>query len=133
MIPTHKLVDIPASMLASFLCFNHALVHAKMPVHMSSLLFLAFFVILKASSTLSTGSTKSFIEHADEMWSGTAHVRILSQKGIGQRTYILREAGLSCTSLGRAAIPVHRVGWFGICEVGSGGGYTPENLPGRGI
>lgn len=49
------------------------------------------------------------------------------------RTYILREAGLSCTSLGILARPVQLIARFAVCGGGTGGGNPPGKLPGRGI
>jgi hypothetical protein len=72
---TYQFIDIPASMLASSLCFSHSLVDLEMPVHMSGFLLLAFFVCLEATATLSTRGTQSLIEAGDEMRSFPGYVR----------------------------------------------------------
>jgi hypothetical protein len=71
---TYKLVDIPTSMLAPFFSFGHSLMNAKMPVHVGCLLLSAFFISLKATSTLCAGGTEMSIENRDEVRSGTMRV-----------------------------------------------------------
>lgn len=62
---TYQFVNIPTSMLAFALGFDHALMRAEMPVHMSVSLLLTRFVGLETSSTLSAWCAKLLVEGRD--------------------------------------------------------------------
>lgn len=61
-------------MLTPLLSLNHALVHAEMPVHMRSLLLLAFLVSLEAASALRARDAEALVEAADQVGAGTVGV-----------------------------------------------------------
>ena len=73
---TYHFVDVPAAVLASLFCISHALVNSEVPVHVCSLLFLAFFVRLETAAALCAWHTKFFVEARDKMGSGSTIVSI---------------------------------------------------------
>lgn len=66
---TYQFVNVPTSMLASRLCFSHTLMNLEVPIHVGSFHFLAFFVCLEATTTLSARGTQPLIKAGDEMGS----------------------------------------------------------------
>jgi hypothetical protein len=59
---TYRFVDIPAPVLAALLGVGHALVHAKVPIHVRRLLAAALLVGLEAPTALGTRRPEVFVK-----------------------------------------------------------------------
>ena len=64
---TYQLVNIPASMLTSFLCLGATLVHPEVPIHVRCLPTSALFICLEPPAALCAWRAKVFEKLGDKM------------------------------------------------------------------
>jgi hypothetical protein len=80
---TYQFINIPTPMLASHDGVCQSMSRLEVPVQVSSLLLLAFFVGVEASSALIAWCTEFFVEIGDEVRSGSNEMLVKALVSVG--------------------------------------------------